>query len=70
MRHHYRHGHVLEQIAADAADQGFAKLRVVIKAGDNQVGGEIGGAGEQDIRYRNFAQPAARSGPSPDIPGA
>src|SRR6516165_9661481 len=55
VRHQNRYRHVIEQITADAADQSFAQLRVVIKAGDNQVGTEIGGAGEQDIRYRDPA---------------
>src|SRR5215472_7438499 len=46
MRHQNRYGHMIEQIAADAADQSFAQLRVMIQAGDNQVGSEIGGTGE------------------------
>src|SRR5277367_1592280 len=32
MRHQHRHSHVLEELTAHTADQGFAKLRVVIAA--------------------------------------
>jgi hypothetical protein len=44
VRHEHRHWHVFEKFAADAAEQGFAQLRVVITAGNDQVGGEISGA--------------------------
>ena len=49
MRHQHGHRHVLEQLAADTAEQGFAQLRVMVAAADDQVGAKIGGAREQDI---------------------
>ena len=49
MRHQHRNRHVLEQLAADAAEQGFAQLRVMVAAADDQVGAEIGGAREQNV---------------------
>jgi hypothetical protein len=44
VRHQHRHGHVVEQLAADAAEQGLAKFRMVVGAGDDQIGVEIDGA--------------------------
>jgi len=52
MRHQHRHSHVLEELTAHTADQGFAKLRVVIAARNDQIGGEIGSAREQNVGYR------------------
>jgi hypothetical protein len=51
-RHQDRNCHVLEELTADTADQGFAQLRVVIAARNDQIGGEVGRAGEQDVGYR------------------
>ena len=42
MRHQHRNRHALEQLPAEAAEQGFAQLRMVIAAADDQVGGKIG----------------------------
>jgi hypothetical protein len=53
MRKPYRNGHVLEQFTAHATHKCFAQLRMVVSTRDNQVGGEIGGAREQNLRYRN-----------------
>jgi hypothetical protein len=44
VRHQHRHGHVVEQLAAEAAEQGLAKVRMVVGAGDDQIGVEIDGA--------------------------
>ena len=41
VRHQNRYGHMIEQITADAADQGFAQLRMVIKPGDYQISAEV-----------------------------
>ena len=50
MRHQHGHRHVLQQLAADAAEQGLAQLRVMVAAADDQVGAEIGRPREQDVR--------------------
>jgi hypothetical protein len=52
MRHQRRHSHGLEELTANTADQDFAKLRVVIAARNDQIGGEIGSAREQNVGYR------------------
>src|SRR5882672_9524672 len=49
MRHQHGNRHVREQLAADAAEQGFAQLRMMVAAADDQVGAEIGGAREQNV---------------------
>jgi hypothetical protein len=51
MRHQHWHSHMLEELTAHTADQGFAKLRVVIAARNDQIGGEIGSAREQDVGF-------------------
>src|SRR5437867_328172 len=51
MRHQYRHGHVLEEFAADPAEQGLAELRMMVGAGDDHVGIEIGSARQQHVRH-------------------
>ncbi len=50
MRHQHGNRHVLEQLAADAAEQGFAQRRMMVSAADDHVGRQIGGAREQDVR--------------------
>jgi hypothetical protein len=52
MGHQHRNGHVLEEITTNAAHQGFSQLRMVITARNDHVGREIGGAREQNVRYR------------------
>ena len=49
MRHQHGNRHVLEQLAADAAEQRLAQLRVMVAAADDQIGAEIGGAREQNV---------------------
>ena len=46
---------MLEQLAADAAEQGFAQWRMMVTAADDHVGGEISGAREQDVGDREAA---------------
>jgi len=53
MRHQHRHGHVLEQFSADAGEQRVAQRRMVVGAGDDQIGIEIGGARQEHIGNRN-----------------
>jgi len=43
---------VLEELATRTANQGFAQMRVVIGARNDQIGGEVGSAREQDVGYR------------------
>ena len=50
MRHQHGNRHVLEQFAADAAEQGFAQRRMMVSAADDHVGRQIGDAREQDVR--------------------
>jgi hypothetical protein len=46
MRHQHWNGHVPEEFTADAPNQGFAQLRMVIGTTDDQVRGKICGARE------------------------
>src|SRR5690242_13827906 len=52
VRHKQRQGHMVEQFAADASQQGLTELRVMIGAGDDQIGVEVGGARQQHFGDR------------------
>jgi hypothetical protein len=49
VRHQYRDGHVVEQVAADPAEQCLAQLRMVVGPSNDHVGTQISGARQQYI---------------------
>ena len=51
MRHQHRYGRVIEQSAADAANQRLAKLRVMVGAGDKQIDADIGGSSTTIVNW-------------------
>ena len=46
---------MLEELATRTANQGFEQMRVVMGARNDQIGGEVGSAREQDVGYRKLA---------------
>jgi hypothetical protein len=53
VRHQDRDGHVVEQVAANPAEQCLSQRRVVVGLRHDRVGAQIGGARQQDIGDRD-----------------
>ena len=53
VRHQDRDGHVVEQVAANPAEQCLSQQRVVVGPRHDRVGAQIGGARQQDIGDRD-----------------